>query len=45
MNLHDLFGVGLVLLGLWLSAVASALAEASRSGIEARTSVLSLIHI
>ena len=33
------FGVGLVLLGLWLSAVASALAEASRSGIEARTSV------
>lgn len=39
MSLHDLFGVGLVLLGLWLSAVASALAEASRSGIEARTSV------
>lgn len=39
MSLHDLFGVGLVVLGLWLSAVASALAEASRSGIEARTSV------
>ena len=39
MSLHDFFGVGLIVLGLWLSAVASALAEASRSGIEARTSV------
>ncbi len=39
MSLHDVFGVGLIVLGLWLSAVASALAEASRSGIEARTSV------
>ena len=39
MSLYDFFGVGLIVLGLWLSAVASALAEASRSGIEARTSV------
>ena len=39
MSLHDFLGVGLILLGLWLSAVASALAEASRSGIESRTSV------
>ena len=39
MSLYDVFGVGLIVLGLWLSAVASALAEASRSGIEARTSV------
>ena len=39
MSLHDFFGVALILLGLWLSAVASALAEASRSGIESRTSV------
>lgn len=39
MSLYDFFGVCLIALGLWLSAVASALAEASRSGIEARTSV------
>ena len=39
MSLHELAGAGLILLGLWLSAVASALAEASRSGIEERTSI------
>ena len=39
MILHELAGAGLILLGLWLSAVASALAEASRSGIEERTSI------